>query len=214
MHLLRRVVSELLDLLAPPGCLACDHACDAGASWCAQCGCPVTYDGATELDGVPLLALGPYRPPLSTAIVRFKYEGRAELSQPLSSLLLPALGSLALPADAALVPVPMHPKRLAARGYNQAALLARELARRARRPCRPLLLRRTREAERQVGQSRSGRLENALGAFDLRRPGPESVVLVDDVITTGATVRACAQALAAGGVRLAAVVTLARAEHG
>jgi predicted amidophosphoribosyltransferase len=103
---------------------------------------------------------------------------------------------------------------LATRGYNQAALLARELSRGSGLTSMPRLLRRTREMERQVGKSREQRVENAMGAFELRQPGPPSVVLVDDVITTGSTVRACAQALAAGGVRLAAVVALARAEPG
>jgi predicted amidophosphoribosyltransferase len=100
------------------------------------------------------------------------------------------------------------------RGYNQAALLAQDLARGSGLAALPRLLRRTREMERQVGKSRAQRVENALDAFELRQPGPPHVVLVDDVITTGSTVRACAQALAVGGVRLAAVVALAQAEQG
>jgi ComF family protein len=212
MELLGRAVSKLLDVLAPPACAACDAA--SIAAFCDACGAPAAATKALELDGTPLLVVGSYAPPLSTAIVRFKYEGRAELSRSLAALLLPGLERLGLPADAALVPVPLHPRRLATRGYNQAALLAQELSRHSRWACHARLLRRARETERQVGKSRVLRLTNANDAFELRRPGPARVVLVDDVVTTGSTVRACAQALAQGGVELLAVVAVARALPG
>ncbi len=212
MHLLGRIVSQLLDALSPACCPACDRP-SAEHAFCSDCGRPLALE-TEALDGVPVLVAGPYRPPLSTAIQRFKYQGRAELSGPLTRLLLPSVSAFGLPEAATLVPVPLHPRRLASRGYNQAALVARELSRSTGLAYRPRLLGRARETERQVGKSRSERLENASGAFVLRQVGARSVVLVDDVITTGSTVRACAQALAAGGVRLAAVVALARAERG
>lgn len=214
MSLLGRIVTTLLDALAPVGCSACDSAGPTGGAFCATCGTPEPPTAGELFDDVPLLVVGPYRPPLSTAIVRLKYEGRPELSRPLAQLLAPRLQQLTLPESTLLVPVPMHARRLASRGYNQATLLAQELGRGVGLRCQPRLLRRSREAERQVGKSRSARLENASGAFELRRPSTGSVVLVDDVITTGSTVRACAQALAAGHVRLAAVVALARADRG
>jgi ComF family protein len=211
-------MARLLDALAPPGCLACDAACDAPALFCPSCGEPARRTEQLTLAATRLELVGPYCPPLSTAIVRFKYQDRPELSRPLSTLLLPAIHALALPDDAALVPVPMHPRRLAERGYNQAALLAQALSREARRSCRPRLLRRVRETERQVGKSRTERLDNVRDVFELnlrqQKRGPARVVLVDDVITTGSTVRACAQALAAGGVELTAIVALAHAERG
>jgi ComF family protein len=163
---------------------------------------------------VPLLVAGSYAPPLSTAIVRFKYGGRPELSRLLAGLLAPALRNLELTHGTVLVPVPLHARRLATRGYNQAALLAQELSDSAGLACLPRLLVRARETERQVGKARIERLTNAQGAFELRKPGPKRVVLVDDVVTTGSTVRACAQALMAGGVELAAVVALAQALPG
>ncbi|HEY6080795.1 MAG TPA: ComF family protein [Polyangiaceae bacterium] len=216
MSFWRGAVACLLDALAPPGCLACDAACDAPLLFCRSCGEPARRAEQLTLTATRLELVGPYRPPLSTAIVRFKYQGRPELSRPLSTLLFPAIHALALPDDAALVPVPMHPRRLAERGYNQAALLAQALSREARRSCRPRLLRRVRETERQVGKSRAERRDNMRDLFelDLRQRRPARVVLVDDVITTGSTVRACAQALAAGGVELTAIVALARAEPG
>jgi ComF family protein len=220
MQLLAHALSKLLDALAPPGCAACDAPCST--TFCSTCSAltPAAPPSSQQIDGVPLLVAGTYAPPLSTAITRFKYEARPELSRYLSTLLLPGFERLALPSAAVLVPVPMHPRRLASRGYNQAALLAQELAKRCRKPCQPRLLCRARETERQVGKSRTLRLTNAQGAFALRGSGglgsrsrgaPAHVVLVDDVVTTGSTVRACAQALAAGGVQLVAVVALARA---
>ena len=202
-------------MLAPPACPACDAVCPGEQTFCSRCGFPSAPGaGLDELAGVPLLVAGSYQPPLSTAILRFKYGGRPELSRPLSRLLLPVVSSAGLPQGATLVPVPLHPRRLATRGYNQAGLLAQELASQLRLGCRPRLLKRTREMERQVGKSRSQRVHNAVGAFELRQTAPASVILVDDVITTGSTVRACAHALAQGRVQLAAVVALARAERG
>jgi ComF family protein len=210
---LARAVSRLLDVLAPPGCAACDASC--GATFCEVCGVMRADTQVHELDGVfggvPLVVAGEYAAPLSTAITRFKYAGRPELSRSLAPLLLSRMEQLHLPADVVLVPVPLHPRRLATRGYNQAALLAQELAGRCRWACEPRFLRRARETERQVGKSRTLRLTNARGAFEQRRPGPARVVLVDDVVTTGSTVRACAQALADGGATLVAIAALARA---
>ena len=206
-----RLLSGLLDVLAPPGCAACDA--PTREVFCAACGKPAACDPSL-LDGVPLVVAGNYVPPLSTAIVRFKYGGRADLARLLAAQVAPALSRLALTPAAVLVPVPLHPRRLATRGYNQAALLAQELARQCSFDCDVRLLKRSRETERQVGKTRAHRLTNARGAFELRRAGPPSIVLVDDVVTTGSTVRACAQALAEGGVRLAAVVALAEARHG
>lgn len=210
MKLLGRVVSEVLEALAPSLCAACDE--PARGAFCDVCAGVATRAAAARcFAGVPLVVVGGYAPPLSTAIVRFKYEGRAELSRSLSRLLLPSLVGLALPPDTVLVPVPLHPRRLATRGYNQAALLAQELGRSSGLPCRPRLLSRTRETARQVGKARDARLTNTADAFEVRQRGARRAVVVDDVVTTGATVRACAQALARAGVELCAVVALAEA---
>lgn len=207
-----QLLNRLLDLLAPPECAACDAAVASSSAFCDACRLPVCQAARRELCGVPLVVAGSYAAPLSTAIVRFKYGGRGELSRPLARLLVPALGRLQLSKSAALVPVPLHRRRLAERGYNQAALLAGELGRALGRTCLPRLLVRTRDMDHQVGKARAERLHNAREAFSLRAATAREVVLVDDVVTTGATVRACAQALARGGVRLAGVVALAQAD--
>ena len=209
MELLVHAISRLLDALSPPSCAACDA--PSTTPFCPRCGAPEPLTAPQTLDGLPLLVASNYAPPLSTAITRFKYADRPELSRTLAQLLVPGLRQLSLPADTTLVPVPLHAGRLATRGYNQAALLAQELARRTPWRCEPRFLLRTRATERQAGKAREERLTNGSGAFALRRPGPAHVLLVDDVVTTGSTVRACAQALAKGGAKLIGVVALARA---
>ena len=213
MKLLSRVVSGLLDVLAPPRCAACDAA--TVTAFCSACGATSAAASSEprQLLGVPLIVAGPYAPPLSTAITRFKYEGRAELAHGLAQLLDAPLHALELAPGTAFVPVPLHPRRLATRGYNQAALLAQELAKLRGLSCRSRLLQRTRETAAQVGKERAERLTNTHDAFALRagQPSVPCAVLVDDVVTTGSTVRACAQALALGGVRLSAVVAVAQA---
>jgi len=208
MRLLARVLDELLDALAPPSCAACDAA--SRSAFCASCRARLEPAGARSFDGVPLLTLGKYAPPLSSAIVRLKYEGRAELASSLGRLLARELSILELEAGTALVPVPLHPRRLAARGYNQAALLAREVAKARALTCEPRLLIRTRDTEHQVGKTRTARLTNPSGAFAVRKAGPRRAVLVDDVVTTGATVKAVTRALRQGGAERIDVVSFAR----
>lgn len=219
MLALSRVLSSLLDVLSPPQCAACDA--PAREVFCDACAVSLRRLQPTLFDGVPLLVGGSYAPPLSSAIVRFKYEGRAELAARLGSLIARQLREAALPRHSLLVPVPLHARRLATRGYNQAGLLAQALAGSTGLTCAPRLLLRSRETDRQVGKSRELRLVNADGAFELntrvlarQRSTPVSAVLVDDVVTTGSTVRACAQTLAAAGVRLVAVAALAQARAG
>jgi ComF family protein len=211
MKLLVHALCELLELVAPSSCAACGE--PNGAAFCDGCRRALqAHAPARLIAGVPLLVAGRYDSPLSDAIVRFKYEGRAELARPLAAELTPRVLASSLPPDAVLVPVPLHPKRLAERGYNQAALLAHELGRESGRRCRPRLLERTRYTERQVGKARRDRLTNAADAFSVRQPrGAKRALLVDDVVTTGSTVRACAQALARAGIELCAVIAVAEA---
>src|SRR5882724_10666780 len=143
MPIWSRAVAGLLDLLSPPACAACDT--PTTATFCAACGALERAPASWPFDRVPLLVAGKYAPPLSTAIVRFKYGGRPELSRRLAGLLLPGLRELCLTPDTVLVPVPLHARRLATRGYNQAALLAKELSGSAGLACQPRLLLRTRE---------------------------------------------------------------------
>jgi len=181
------------------------------AVFCAACGRP-TPAVVRDIDGVPVLAAGAYEPPLSDAIRRFKFEGHPELAAPLSELLLPHVLLLGIEPSDAWAPVPLHRARLVERGFNQAALIARALASRTGSAYAPRLLERRRETEQQARLGRAERRENAIDAFALKKtPTLGRVILVDDVVTTGATARSCLAALHEGGVEVLAVVALAHA---
>jgi ComF family protein len=132
----------------------------------------------------------------------------------LASLLLEDEAARALVSETdVLVPVPLHPRRLRDRGFNQASLIAREIGRRMGRPLVEGALVRRRETMPQTGLSAAARRRNVEDAFAVRRRGLVAghvVTLVDDVLTTGATARACARALRAAGAREVRILALAR----
>jgi ComF family protein len=208
---LARVLSSVLALLAPERCPACAIRFDGRSCFCAACGVPDAC-GDGELDGIPVYAAGSYAPPLSDAIRRFKFEGHPELAARLAPLVLPRLSALALSRRDTLVPVPLHPARLVERGYNQAALLASALASETRARLMPRALTRDKRTEQQARLGRDARRQNVGDAFSVDVPIPDGrVVLVDDVITTGETARACVAALVHTRCEVVAIVALARA---
>lgn len=162
------------------------------------------------------------------ALRRLKYggqgpRGRPELARPLGTLLAGTLRQAACsPEVAMIVPVPLHPKRFRQRGFSQAQAIAEAAWRVARRdvPLAPVVfdaLVRVKSTDEQAGLSRAERARNVAGAFAVpariaRRLLGKDVVLVDDVVTTGATVGACARALRFAGSGAVDVVALARAE--
>lgn len=150
---------------------------------------------------------------MNRAIRRFKYDRDVTLARPLSELLSAAFSN-EFDYDA-IVPVPLHLSRLRWRGFNQAVLIAAPLARRYRRPLVRSALRRVRDTIPQVGLAEEDRHGNVAGAFRLR-PGWQArgmkLLLVDDVYTTGATVRECARILRRAGARQIDVGVVARAE--
>jgi ComF family protein len=159
-------------------------------------------------------SLGPYAGVLRTAIHELKYRGRRRVAARLADALLdePCVREL-VAAGAVLVPVPLHPRRQRERGFNQAEWLAAELARRAPVQLSPDALVRRKETAPQTGLSASARRANVRGAFAVRRRSQVDgrvVVLVDDVLTTGATALACAQALRQAGAAQVRLLTAAR----
>ena len=147
-------------------------------------------------------------------ILQFKHADRLDLARLFSLWLGRAAGELVAEADA-VVPVPMHPLRLIRRRYNQAAEIARPLARRAGLAYWPGALKRRRAGESQAGKSGAGRRRNVQGAYACpagweRRIAGKRILLVDDVMTTGATAEACAKALTRAGAAAVYVAVIAR----
>ena len=148
---------------------------------------------------------------IQEAIYALKYRNVRAAAPALGDLIARWLESSTAPGEA-LVPVPLHRRRLRSRGYNQSALLARELSRRIDLPVLDNLLVRTRDSPPQVSlASREERVRNVEGSFDcVGNARGRSLILVDDVVTTGSTISACAKALKAGGASSVWGLALAR----
>jgi ComF family protein len=159
-------------------------------------------------------SLGPYEASLRTAIHELKYRGRRRLAGRLAEALLAEPAPRAVLSDAVvLVPVPLHPRRRRERGFNQSELIAQALGRLTRLPVAASALVRRQDTPSQSGLSAAERRRNVASAFVVRRRpaiAGRVVVIVDDVLTTGATARACASALRAAGARSVRLLTIAR----
>lgn len=154
-----------------------------------------------------------YRDPAAVLVQALKYGSVGKLSEPMGSAMADACACLALPDSTLVVPAPMHPRRERHRGYNQAELLSREVARHL--GCaHARALKKVRNTRQQARLDHAARAENLKGSVavceDVRG---RTVVLVDDVYTTGATMRVCAEALLAAGAALVYGLTYAFAGH-
>lgn len=191
---------------------------------CAQCGFPFEYDMGEGLQCAGCLARPPRYSSARSAmiyddasrpfILSFKHGGKTDNLARFAAQLRRA-GRGFLPEADYIIPVPLHNKRRVQRRYNQSALLARALAKMTSAEFDPDLLRRVRNTLSQGGQSAKGRRRNVQGAFavpddaKLRLKGAH-IVIVDDVMTTGATVEACASILLRSGARRVDILCLAR----
>ncbi|MBE0598511.1 MAG: ComF family protein, partial [Desulfuromonadales bacterium] len=202
-------------------CLAGIHPCSSPR--CPCCSLPYPTENGTDhrceacLRRPPAFAwvsaLGLYQESLREAVHRFKFEGAIGLDRALARLLGEAVAA-ERPGYVPdlIVPVPLHRRRLRQRSYNQALLLARQLGRCWRVPVAARMLVRTRATVPQQGLSAEARRHNLGGAFRLQEEvAGRKILLLDDVLTTGATVDECSRLLRRGGAAEIGVAVLGRA---
>ncbi|KAB2874580.1 MAG: ComF family protein [Bauldia sp.] len=237
------LVRQMADAALPPHCLACQRPVARLGSlcptcwgelrlierpYCARLGIPFTYDlGAGALSAEAIADPPPFGRARSAVVYndmagrlvgRLKYGDRPELAR-FCARLMAGAGRELWENRPVLVPVPLHRWRQFERRYNQSAELARALARITGLTADPLLVSRPRPTPRQVGLSGEQRRRNVQGAFlahpeALARLAGRGVVIVDDVMTTGATVKAVTRALSRAGVRQIDVISFARVVAG
>lgn len=237
-----RVGTAILDLLFPPACWGCDAKVDsqdrlcatclgrvpvAAPPWCSVCGLPFLGVGDSHRCSVCLASAPQYRQARACALYRgdqpdeplprclhgFKYHRRAALYRPLAELVVDRCPLDLSDYDLA-VPVPLHLERLRWRGFNQALLLLRPLARRAGLRVDCTALERSRSTQPQVSLAAAERRTNVRHAFSVGEAGAiqgARILLFDDVLTTGATVDECARVLRRSGAEVVDVLVLARA---
>ena len=216
-----RWCAHLLDLLWPKTCLACSRPLPGGDDdtlICLRCLDSIRLEPAV-LESAPdgcdrLYSACRYHGAVKALIRRFKYDGRDYLAAFLGRLLEEAIRALCVPMDKidAIVPVPLHPARLREREYNQAQLLAAHIGHVFHRPVDGSLLVRSRPTGTQTGLALEQRRRNVQGCFTVpctaQCPG-KMILLVDDVLTTGATAGEAARALKRAGAVKVYVLTVA-----
>jgi ComF family protein len=234
------MLGRIADLLLPPVCISCrrrifSHGLLCGACFaridfiapplCARLGIPLPYEAGEPLLSAAAIASPPvydraraaarYWDTMRELIQSFKYRDRHE-GLPLFARWLKKAGAELLADADLIVPVPLYPARLWWRRFNQSAMLASAVGRLAAVPVDCDLLKRVRRTVSQVGLTADQRRRNVAGAFKVDRAlrprvKGRKLVLVDDVITTGATAEACARALKRAGAARVDVLALARA---
>ena len=228
---LARLGSSVLDLVYPPQCLGCGDEgsflcspCETSlprlkVPYCRKCAQPVTSGTLCRqcaaappfLDGIKAAFI--MEGAIREAIHALKYRNLRAASPTLGRLLARWLVSNPIPGEV-LVPVPLHKRRIRDRGYNQSALLAKEVSKVTGLPVRENLLVRTRDTPPQISLSLQERIGNVEGSFELPGDGRGlKIILVDDVVTTGSTMSACGKALRAGGAGSVWGLALAREGH-
>ncbi|MDT8443776.1 MAG: ComF family protein [Desulfuromonadales bacterium] len=157
-------------------------------------------------------AAGLYQGSLKEAVHKLKYRNQLPLAKPLGQLLGKCVAAAASIAPDLIIPVPLHPSRLRQRGYNQALEVARPIAQQLTVPLVTTLLQRSRNTPQQQGLSAIERRSNLRNAFTLSAEAQAlKILLVDDVMTTGETVRECSRMLLSGGAKEVQVAVVGRA---
>jgi competence protein ComFC len=229
-YFLYRSFWELIDWVFPPACGGCGS---MGQRWCSTCQtainritvnfCPRCGEPQSGIElcascrsdqpqYTQMRSFAQYQGPLRSAIHRLKYLRDIGLGEALSNHLIELYNVYQWKVDM-VVPVPLSTKRHKERGYNQSSLLGRPLALSIQRPFRTDMLLKNRETHTQVGLNAADRKRNVDGAYSAHpnQVNGKTILVIDDVTTTGSTISACAQALRQAGASAVYGLTLARA---
>jgi ComF family protein len=197
-------------VLAPPVCWSCSGLSRRGDALCGGCraGLHRLSGEPALLSWVPVWAPVAYSGPARDLVRALKFRGAIALADTMAGQIV-ANAPPGVLHDVTVVPVPLHPRRERSRGYNQATVIAEAIGRRAGLAVADCLAR-SGPSVTQVGRDRAARKAGPVGSISLSGDAPERVLLVDDVVTTGATLGACRTALLAAGAREVAAVCFAR----
>ncbi len=236
---IRKTFRYCADFILPPVCIACRTATNKQNTLCPQCwtnvnfivppicdrlGIPLPYNvGQPHISVAAIInppiydrarTVAEFTGSMRTLIHGLKYADRHEGLQLFGKWLINAGKDILEEADL-IVPVPLHPWRLWSRRFNQSSLLAQAVSQQSNIPIDHLILKRKRNTKAQVGQTRKQREKNVSGAFIIQKSNNskvenKNIVLVDDVLTTGATINACTKALKKANANKVDILTLAR----
>jgi ComF family protein len=229
----KAIGGRALDFALPPRCAACGTIIDQLHSFCAECWKAIEFlgDAGCVSCGLPLQATDAERCAVCLArppriertraavayddvtrglAIRLKYGRKIALAKTMARYMAPLLPPAG--PDRLIVPVPLHRSRLWWRGFNQAVMIARELSRRSGIPHSPTALRRTKRTPSLRGLSSTQRRRAVAGAFAADRELVEgkTILLIDDVLTTGSTAEGCARALKRAGAERVELISWAR----
>jgi ComF family protein len=238
---LKRILTGLADIVFPPRCLTCEESLDnKNAPFCPACFsqihflqsplcscCGIPFAGADTDNHLcgdcavskPIFSvarsIGKYETTLLEAIHRFKYNRNIHIGEILGKLMAEfEYSDFAISDYSLIMPVPLHPKKLRQRGFNQSVILAREISKRFQLTLDFLTLRRHTYTEAQINLGRKEREANVSGVFsvtDSEKIHGQKIILVDDVYTSGSTAKECTRVLMHSNADSVAILTIARA---
>lgn len=224
-----QVLHPVLDLIFPKYCIACDQLISAESGFlCLSCTYTLPYTDMekTEENAAQMRMLTKLPARYAASLLyfveegkvremlhRLKYQNRPEIGVYLGKLIAQKFAQQAwFHTIDAIIPVPLHAAKQARRGYNQSECIAEGIAEYIRKPVLSKAVRRVKNTESQTEKNRKERIDNVADAFEVRKPGQikdKHILLVDDVLTTGATLASCGRSILSGTSCSLSVVTVA-----
>ncbi|MBU3925639.1 ComF family protein [Patescibacteria group bacterium] len=217
--MIKKLIHTVLNFIFPQKCLGCKKENPPVGGICPECFSKIDYPSFIKIGNV--YAATDYNDDIiRKSVWQLKYKGRKEIAEPLSELIFQRLESKAIGNDWLIIPVPLHKNRMKERGFNQSELIAQKFFTKVKpseiqtSECLTNVLYKIKETPTQVSvKNRELRLKNLENAFEVRNADlirDKKIILIDDISTTGATMRECIKTLKAGGAKKAIGFVVAR----